>query len=128
FLRKRSIWVIIFYVLLMGLLGWFLINAATSSPSNGNLSLDRIGLYLYNLLAVIQLFLVMFITPAFTATAINGEKERQTYDLLICSRLSPFSLAAGKLAAGLAHALLLIAASIPIFSLVFFFGGISPAQ
>jgi ABC-type transport system involved in multi-copper enzyme maturation permease subunit len=68
------------------------------------------------------------ITPSFTATAVNGEKERQTYDLLLCSRLSAFSLVTGKLTAGLMNALLLICASIPLFSLVFFFGGISPVQ
>ena len=70
----------------------------------------------------------MFITPAFTTTSINGEKERQTFDLLLCSRLSAFELVAGKLVAGLANAFLLIAASIPLFSLVFFFGGVGPAQ
>jgi ABC-type transport system involved in multi-copper enzyme maturation permease subunit len=70
----------------------------------------------------------VFIDPAFTATAINGEKERQTFDLLLCSKLSAFSLLAGKLIAGLANALLLIAASIPLFSLVFFFGGVAPSQ
>ncbi|MFL5588678.1 MAG: hypothetical protein ACJ8DI_13630, partial [Ktedonobacteraceae bacterium] len=37
-------------------------------------------------------------------------------------------LIAGKLVAGLANALLLIAASAPLFSLVFFFGGVGPGQ
>jgi len=59
---------------------------------------------------------------------INGEKERQTFDMLICSRLSPAALIGGKLLSGLINALLLIASSIPLFSLVFFFGGISPLQ
>src|SRR5262249_16381060 len=62
------------------------------------------------------------------STAINGEKERQTFDLLLCSKLSSFSLLAGKLVAGIASALLLIAASIPLFSLVFFFGGVAPIE
>src|SRR5260370_4781885 len=66
--------------------------------------------------------------PAFTTTAINGEKERKTLHLLLCSKLSSFSLLAGKLIAGLVNVLLLIAASIPLFSLVFFFGGVSPLQ
>src|SRR2546428_13076710 len=86
------------------------------------------GSILYTLLSMVQLFLIMFITPAFTTTTINGEKERQTFDLLLCSRLSSFSLIPGKLVAGLANALLLIAASAPLFSLVFFFGGVGPAQ
>jgi ABC-type transport system involved in multi-copper enzyme maturation permease subunit len=126
--RERTIWVIIVYVLLMGLLGWFLIGRFTSYNSYGSNDLTNTGIELYILLSMVQLFLIVFITPAFTSTAVNGEKERQTYDLLLCSRLSAFSLVSGKLVAGLMNALLLIAASAPLFSLVFFFGGISPGQ
>jgi ABC-type transport system involved in multi-copper enzyme maturation permease subunit len=123
--RERTIWVLIIYLLVMALLGFLFISRTTA---NTGFSVSTVGLGLYTLLVFVQLFLIMFITPAFTATAINGEKERQTFDLLLCSRLSAFELVAGKLVAGLANALLLIAASIPLFSLVFFFGGVGPSQ
>ena len=123
--RERTIWVLITYLLVMTLLGFLFISRTSAYNSN---SVSTLGLGLYTLLVFVQLFLIMFITPAFTATTINGEKERQTFDLLLCSRLSAFELVAGKLVAGLANALLLIAASIPLFSLVFFFGGVGPAQ
>ncbi len=126
--RERTIWVIVLYILLMGLLGWFFISRFTNFNGTGGMTLNDIGTYLYMLLSMVQLFLIIFITPAFTATAVNGEKERQTFDLILCSRISAFSLIAGKLVAGLVNSLLLIAASIPLFSLVFFFGGISPMQ
>src|SRR5579885_3517390 len=104
--RERTIWVIIVYILLMGLLGWFFIGRFTDYNgfynSNG---LSDTGVSLYVLLSMVQLLLIVFITPAFTATTVNGEKERQTYDLLLCSRLSAFSLVSGKLAAGLMNAL-----------------------
>lgn len=126
--RERTIWLIVLYILLMGLIGWFFIGRFSNFNGSGNMTLNDIGTYLYMLLSIVQLILIIFITPAFTATAINGEKERQTFDLLLCSRISAFSLIGGKLVAGLANALLLIAASIPLFSMVFFFGGISPFQ
>jgi len=127
--RERFVWLIIVYLLVMGLLGFgFLQRANAFSGGYQGYLLSQIGAQLYALLSFIQLFLIVFIAPAFTATAINGEKERQTFDLLLCSKLSAFSLLAGKLIAGLVNALLLIAASIPLFSLVFFFGGVSPAQ
>lgn len=128
--RERTIWIIVTYILLMGMLGWLSINSYNASSGAGFSSsgLSNVGLTLYYLLSQLQLFLIIFITPAFTSTAVNGEKERQTFDLLLCSRLSAFSLLAGKLLAGLANALLLIAASAPLFSLVFFFGGVGPAQ
>ena len=127
--RERFVWLLIIYLLVMGLLGFgFLQRANVFSGGYQGYLLSQIGAQLYALLSFIQLFLIVFIAPAFTATAINGEKERQTFDLLLCSKLSAFSLLAGKLIAGLVNVLLLIAASIPLFSLVYFFGGVSPLQ
>jgi ABC-type transport system involved in multi-copper enzyme maturation permease subunit len=126
--RERTIWVIVAYLTFMGALGWLAISRYTSPTNFTTNTLSNAGGTLYLLLAQLQLLLILFITPAFTATAINSEKERQTFDLLLCSRLSSLSLVAGKLLAGLANALLLIIASAPLFSLVFFFGGISPMQ
>lgn len=127
--KERTIWLMIIYVLLLGLAGWLVVyitnmNSYGSSSSRASSS----GIMLYYLLSLLQLFLIIFITPAFTATSVNGEKERQTFDLLLCSQLSGFVLAAGKLVAGLTNTLLLIAASIPLFSLIFFFGGVAPVQ
>jgi ABC-type transport system involved in multi-copper enzyme maturation permease subunit len=127
--RERFVWVIIIYLLIMGSLGFgYLQRQNAFSPVYQSYLLSQIGAQLYALLSLVQLFLIVFIAPAFTSTAINGEKERQTFDLLLCSKLSAFSLLAGKLIAGLVNVLLLIAASIPLFSLVFFFGGVSPTQ
>ncbi len=126
--RERTMWIIILYILLMGLLGWFYLSNNSNYNSTNNNGLSSVGTSLYTILSLVQLILLIFITPSFTSTAVNGEKERQTYDMLLCSRLSAFSLVTGKLAAGLMNALLLICASIPLFSLVFFFGGVSPAQ
>jgi ABC-type transport system involved in multi-copper enzyme maturation permease subunit len=127
--RERSVWLIITYLLVMGLLGFgFLQRQNVFSGGYQGYLLSQIGAQLYALLSFVQLFLIVFIAPAFTATSINGEKERQTFDMLLCSKLSAFSLLAGKLIAGLANAFLLIAASIPFFSLVFFFGGVAPSQ
>jgi ABC-type transport system involved in multi-copper enzyme maturation permease subunit len=128
--RERTIWIVVIYILLMGMLGWLSMNSYSNISGVGYQSntLSNVGLTLYYLLSQLQLFLIIFITPAFTSTAVNGEKERQTFDLLLCSRLSAFSLLSGKLLAGLMNAVLLIAASAPLFSLVFFFGGVGPAQ
>ena len=124
--RERTVWIIILYILLLGLIGYLAV--ASASTNNVYSPYNNIGTSLYTVLICLDLLLTTFITPAFTATSINGEKERQTFDLLLCSRLSAFDLVTGKLIAGLANMLLLIAASVPLFSLVLFFGGVSPIQ
>ncbi|GAC1374432.1 MAG: ABC transporter permease [Ktedonobacteraceae bacterium] len=121
---ERTMWGLVSYVVLIGLLGWFIYYSSMRSNS----SPDNFGSSLYTWLIGIQFFLIFCMTPAYTSTAINGEKQRQTFDLLVCSQLSAFSLSAGKLVAGLVNALLLIAAVLPVFSLVFLFGGVSPLQ
>ena len=127
--RERSIWLIIAYLCVLGLLGLvFLVRANAFSGGSRVYLLSQTGAQLYALLSFVQLAWIVFISPAFTSTSVNGEKERQTFDLLLCSKLSAFSLLTGKLIAGLANVLLLIAASIPVFSLVFFFGGVAPSQ
>ncbi|MBE3560364.1 MAG: ABC transporter permease subunit [Ktedonobacteraceae bacterium] len=124
--RERTVWLMVVYIALLGLAGWLVLQTA-NVPATSN-TLSMVGGILYYVLAMLQLFLIIFITPAFTATAVNGEKERQTFDLLLCSQLTGLGLIAGKLLAGMVNALLLIASSVPLFSLLLFFGGVSPTQ
>jgi len=72
-----------------------------------------------------QMMLVIFIAPAFTAGAICGEKERQTYDLLRTTLLTARSLVTGKLISALAYVVLLILAAVPLESLAFLLGGVA---
>lgn len=89
---------------------------------------QEIGTTLYILIALFQFALIMVIVPAQTAGAISGERERQTLDLLLCTRMSAFEIIIGKLISSLAFILLLIMSSLPLFSLVFLFGGITPGD
>jgi ABC-type transport system involved in multi-copper enzyme maturation permease subunit len=72
--------------------------------------------------------LLAFITPALTAGAISSERERQTIDLLFVTKLPSFAILWGKLLASMSFVLLLLLLSVPIFSLVFLFGGIELDQ
>jgi ABC-2 type transport system permease protein len=84
----------------------------------------EVGPQIYVALTVFQLMLVSFVTPAFTAGVISGERERQTLDLLVCTRLSATSIILNKLLASIAYILLLIVSSLPFFAVIYFFGGI----
>ena len=83
-----------------------------------------IGPQIYVTLTIFQLMLVSFVTPAFTAGVISGEREKQTLDLLVCTRLSATSIILNKLLASIAYILLLIISSLPFFAVVYFFGGV----
>lgn len=74
------------------------------------------------------LFIVSLVGPAFTSAAIAGEKERQTYDLLIITTMSARNIVLGKLNGVLGFVGLLLLATLPFFSMAYFFGGITVAQ
>lgn len=83
-----------------------------------------VGPQIFVTLAIFQLLLISFVTPALTAAVINGERERQTFDLLICTPLSAVSIILNKLLASITYVLLLLISSLPVFGIVFLFGGV----
>jgi ABC-2 type transport system permease protein len=85
----------------------------------------RIAVNAYNVIALFQFCLLMFIVPALTATSVSGERERQTLDLMLCSDISTWSIIAGKLTVSIAHVMLLVIASLPVLGMVLLFGGIT---
>jgi ABC-type transport system involved in multi-copper enzyme maturation permease subunit len=72
--------------------------------------------------------MIGFIGPALTAGAITGERERQTYDLLRTTLISPRMLVLGKLVSACAYLFLLVFAATPIQALAFLLGGIGPEE
>lgn len=89
---------------------------------------SRVGGALFYIVVGLQVVLVCFVAPAFTAGAVSAEREKGTLDLLKVSLLTPAQIATGKLASALGYILILILATLPLFSLAFLLGGVEPAQ
>jgi len=75
-----------------------------------------------------QLVLALLFVPALAAGAIAGERERGTLDMLVLSRLRPFDLAWGKLAAAVAYPVMLVVVSLPVLVAVFLYAGLDLGQ
>lgn len=118
------------YLTLLAAISLIILNTANNNlPSNASYAdAASTGKALFQWLAAFQIVLIIFVTPASTADAISSERQRQTLDLLLVTRLSSVGIVLGKLVAGLAFDVLLIVCSLPLFSLVFLFGGVSPDQ
>jgi len=97
----------------------------TATYSSAPLS-PQIGQTLFTSLAFLELMMVCFVTPAVTAGAISGEHEKLTYEMLLATPLHSGSILWGKLISALSYVFLLIFAAIPMASLVFIFGGVTP--
>ncbi len=117
------------YILLLGGLGWAIFSSEAAAARSGFSGQSaNYGQQLFLWLILFQVLLLTFIVPALTAGAISGERERQTIDLLFVTRIPPFSIIWGKLLASMSFVIVLLLLSVPIFSLVFLFGGIEVDQ
>lgn len=127
----RALIILVVYLVITGLVT-FLVYAATANSFSGGINDIEagrgIGKAIFITVMTATLIQVCVITPSLTAGAISGEKERQSYDLLITTLLSPFQIIIGKLASALAFAMLLIAAALPMAGLSFLFGGVSGTE
>lgn len=114
------------------LIGFFVttiyLTLSTESSSAAPGQLQTIGKVLFGTVVLLELLMISFIGPALTSGAISSERERQTFDLLHISLLSPLELVFGKLSSAVFYLLLLIFAAIPVQSLAFFMGGVGIAE
>lgn len=81
--------------------------------------------YLFPVVAVVQVCIVALITPIITASSISGEKERQTFDIMLTTCMSPFSIVLGKVISAVLRILFYVVAGMPIMALSFVVGGLS---
>ncbi len=117
------------YLGLLGAFGYAIFTIAVlTSQYTRTASSAQIGGSVFVSLAFFQLALISLFAPALAAGAISGERERQTFDVLLVSRVSAFGIVWGKLVASLAYLVLLILTALPLFAAVFLFGGIDFEQ
>lgn len=82
-------------------------------------------LEIYTIITGVEFFLLLLVVPAVTAGAVSGEKERQTLEILLTTKLTAGSIIRGKLLASISMMLLLAFSSLPVIALVFSIGGIT---
>jgi ABC-type transport system involved in multi-copper enzyme maturation permease subunit len=123
---RRAFAVLTLYLLLLsGVVSLVYLTISASSTFPGGTATYSAGKAVFAAVVAVQVVLVTFIGPAFTAGAISGERERQTFDLLRTTLLSAHAFVLGKLVSALSYIFLLVLVSIPIQSIAFLLGGLS---
>ena len=96
--------------------------------ATGSVAIGNIGRDLFRGMVALELLLIILITPAYTAGAITGERDANTYDLLRMTTIPTPAFIIGKLEAALGYILLLMLATAPLLALAFLFGGVSQLE
>ncbi len=110
---------------LMGGLMYAMLQIILANSRYSSVLSPQVGQALFAALAFLELFMICAITPAVTSGAISSEKEKQTYEMLMSTPLSPASVLWGKLISALSYVFLLLFAGVPLASIVFIFGGVA---
>ncbi|MGO1058039.1 ABC transporter permease [Planococcus sp. FY231025] len=127
FRSLKSFTGILFYLVAMSIFVFGFIFLATSLTGNGFFRPAE-SFMLFTMMTYIQLGLILFITPGLTAGTISSEREKQTLNILLTTAQTSFQIIFGKLTSSIAFLLLMIVAGLPIYSMVFLYGGVSPGQ
>ena len=127
FRSLKSFTGILFYLIAMSIFVFGFIFLTTTISGSGFFRPDE-SFALFTMMTFIQLGLILFITPGLTAGTISTEREKQTLNMLLTTSQTSFQIIFGKLTSSVAFLLLMIVSGLPIYSLVFLYGGVSPSQ
>lgn len=123
--RWRAPALLAVYLFILGFVFWSMwMTLGQGYPMSFNAFSPLIVIQIFCVLCYMLLALVLLIVPGITSSSINGERERQTLDLMLCTTFSPYSIINGKIVASILHVMLLIVASFPILGVAFLYGGI----
>ncbi len=117
---KRAFALLLIYIALLGLVVYI----AWPAKKHVDVRMGE-GAPLVTLFFLGQYVLLSLMVPSFAAGTITGEKERQTYEMLLASPMRPAAIVLGKLVAALCHLAVLVFCSLPIVMLCLPLGGVS---
>lgn len=104
------------------------LGASLSTGSNAIGAGRTVGSGLFYIVTGLLLVLVCFIGPAFAVSAISGERERATLDLLRVTPVTARHIVWAKFWSAFGFVLLLVLVTLPIYTLALLIGGVEPAQ
>lgn len=126
FRKPRIFWILAVYLFALAGAAFIVFGSVAGmysddfSPANSAM--------LYYIILGMQIMLMTFIAPITTSTAISGERERQTFDLLIITKTSMYDIILGKLLSSLMIIGIMIVLGMPVYAVVFYYGGVSVVQ
>jgi ABC-type transport system involved in multi-copper enzyme maturation permease subunit len=124
----RAYTIIAIYLAIVSALAVLLYAVSFLNGSRTVGSSGQVGTVVFYFLVGMQVLLVSFVAPAFTVSAISSEREHGTFELLRATLVTPRQIVLAKLASALGFMLVLIFATLPLFSLAFLLGGVEPVE
>ncbi len=113
----RSVYLVVLIAVLMTML----------LPQRGTLTYQALavsGAHAFEIVAYLQIALICILSPVFMAGAIAQESNPRTWEVLLTTPLSALQMVLGQLFGRLFFILALLVASLPLFAITQYFGGV----
>ena len=125
--QQRSCLVLTLYLVGLTVVTLLLyVTIISANASNPDPDVRRtLGKIIFLSITLMQLAVIIFIVPLFTADSITTEQENKTFDLLRSTSVPESSIVRGKLLTGILFTLLLLLISLPLQSCAVLLGGIT---
>jgi hypothetical protein len=121
FRRNRFLWV---HSICLALQAAALLTAIGSRIEDPSVPPSQIGEAAFDRFFLVQLVVVVFVFPAFSAAAFAEERGRNTLDLVLVSALTPGEIVRGKLLASTFYGFFQVFATAPLLAITLLFGGV----
>lgn len=124
----RSFWLLSGFLIVVAGTA-LLLYAADYASSQGQITgSSDTGRSLFLTLIAAAMITLTFVAPVLAAGSIAGERERQTFDLLLTTQLPIRHIVLGKIIASLSYCFLLLTAMTPLMGMVFLLGSVDVVQ
>ncbi|WP_044878254.1 ABC transporter permease [Paenibacillus sp. IHBB 10380] len=125
----RSMVSVMLYIFALGFVAMGFIYITMYVNNGGNQRFNSgMSQTMFYVLGFAQLLMIAFMAPALTAGVISSEREKQTLSMLLTTQQSSATIIFSKLFSSLSFMALIVVATMPVYSIVFLYGGISPQQ
>lgn len=121
----RICWEIFAYEAIMAVVFFFAMFLFSQQLTYSSTNIYSSIVWLYPALAITQIIILGVVVPVRTASAISGEKERQTFDIMMTTSMTGFSVIMGKVLTAMIQSMFYVVAGLPIVALTFVIGGLS---
>ncbi|MGF7049848.1 ABC-type transport system involved in multi-copper enzyme maturation permease subunit [Paenibacillus sp. DS2015] len=125
----KSMLSVMLYIFALGFVAMGFIYITMYVDNGGNQRFNSgMSQTMFYVLGFAQLLMIAFMAPALTAGVISSEREKQTLSMLLTTQQSSATIILSKLLSSLSFMALIVVATMPVYSIVFLYGGISPQQ
>ncbi len=126
--RARHLWLRAAYLSILLMLVSFSLMRTTTGPGASLTDLAKGASQTFMWASILQLALICFLAPSFTASAITQERDAQTYNILLSTPLTNAQIVFGSLISRLFFVIMLLLAGLPIFLMTMLYGGVTMSR